>query len=95
MSRPPKRVRIGLTLAPDVADILNKHGRSDDKPGDDRPTRTQIIEEAVRAWAEEKELPTLSEMRGAFSDVKLPGGMNSAEYVDALYADPDAETEGK
>lgn len=42
-----KRGRIGLTLAPDVHDILDKHG---DREGESRPTRTEIIEAAVRLW---------------------------------------------
>lgn len=46
-----KRVRIGLTLAPDVAKILSEYGRSDATDWDVRPTRTRIIETAVREWA--------------------------------------------
>jgi hypothetical protein len=38
-----RRVRIGLTLAPDVADILEKYAT------EERP-RYKIIEEAVRTW---------------------------------------------
>lgn len=38
-----KRVRIGLTLAPDVADILSEHATQE-------LTRTKIIEQAVRNW---------------------------------------------
>ena len=78
-----KRVRIGLTLAPDVAKLLNELGRGKERAcfscrgsgrkvgGDEhtsmvvpcsmcdgsgtapdpRPTRTEIIETAVREWA--------------------------------------------
>lgn len=58
-----KRVRIGLTLAPDVAEILEQRGQSlalgrgatalqlKEWCEDKRPTRTEIIERAVREWA--------------------------------------------
>lgn len=53
-----KRGRIGLTLAPDVMDILDEHGRSiDSAPDDPRLTRTQIIEIAVRQWAAARAVP--------------------------------------
>lgn len=46
-NRKRTRGRIGLMLAPDVMDILDKHG---DREGEARPTRTEIIEAAVRLW---------------------------------------------
>ena len=75
-----KRVRIGMSLAPDVAEILAEHGRCSlpalkdpagnicvtcDRPLTDRhhvpnidgvmmPTRTEIIEEAVREWRQRR-----------------------------------------
>jgi hypothetical protein len=78
-----KRERIGLSLAPDVMDILNEHGRSEALavcpacrrsviPGivsggakclecngtglftPTRPTRTEIIEQAILIWDELK-----------------------------------------
>jgi hypothetical protein len=42
-----KRVRIGLTLATDVAEILAKYA-TEEQP------RYKIIEEAVRAWERER-----------------------------------------
>jgi hypothetical protein len=45
-----KRVRFGCTLAADVMDILDSLSRSPWDANDKRPTRTQIIEDAVRAW---------------------------------------------
>ena len=53
------RGRIGLTLAPDVMDILDEHGRTvDAAPDDKRPTRTEIIEDAVRQWHLDETLGT-------------------------------------
>lgn len=42
------RVRMGFSLAPDVMRILNENSRSNLHP--EWPTRTEIIEEAVRVW---------------------------------------------
>lgn len=41
-----------FTLAEDVRAILSEHSRSAFNVADKRPTRTEIIEEAVRVWAE-------------------------------------------
>lgn len=109
-----KRVRIGLTLAPDVAIILNKYGRSDTdlyrcscgewhRPNRIpcgqteplRPTRTQIIEEAVREWRERR-LPTAAQLLG--SDPDFTGELSTKEYIDQIRgreSDPEAEQQAE
>lgn len=71
-----KRERIGLSLAPDVMDILNKCGQSlmlkrgatalqlKEWCEDKRPTRTEIIEQAVREWRQAR-LPKVADLPGS------------------------------
>lgn len=108
-----KRERIGLSLAPDVIDILNQRGRGKEtacfscrgtrtKIGGDahgtavivcpmcngsgiqddkRPTRTEIIEEAVREWRQAR-LPKAADLLG--SDPDFTGDESTDEYIDRI-----------
>ena len=89
-----------MTFSPDVEQILREHGRANfcndpnfcNNPncvGDSRPTRQQLIEEAVRLWAEKQEWSNTASVALTIAITRPPCsgcGVHAPRYLKGEFA---------